>query len=91
MSKTVNLVILDYDLDIEYDYQPKEAANYSYDSPYLGADERVEVTKVELCKCPVEYCACKNFDILELLSESIIEKIEDRILEKERFNRINNF
>jgi hypothetical protein len=80
-TKTISLTVLDYDLIVEYDYQPPESACFSYDAPYPGADESVEVTKVELCEC-------KNVDILELLSEAFIEKIETRILELEKATRI---
>jgi hypothetical protein len=76
--KTTNLVILDYDLEVEYEYQPQEAANYSYDAPYPGSDESAEVISVKL----------KEIDIIDLLSDSIIEKIENRLLELENANRI---
>lgn len=65
-------VYFEFDLEVDYWYQPAEPPERGPEAQYPGCGESVEVTAVCL----------NSVDILEHLSNDQIKKIEDDILEQ---------
>jgi hypothetical protein len=72
MIKNISVEVKQFDLLVEYEYQPVEPTNYSIEAPYPGADESVSIESVKL------YHTDEN--IRDLLSEEILEEITKQIL-----------
>jgi hypothetical protein len=67
-TKTINVCICGFSVDVEYDHQPKEAETLTYP----GCDEDIDITDVSF----------KGESIINHISDEFINTLKERIMEE---------